>query len=328
MELDVSVAYVGYLLNRMSMDISSEHMMLYAFNQSRNFDSREFIDGLQFLKDKDIFDHVDRRPVVKANLKGSNDTNFFNSRNFYGDNDEGPKKPCLMVPKEEGSSERIQVRKAKSVHFADSCGLALASVSTLFDCEDDLLAFTNFSRSKDPVARNSFPSFKNKRNFESRKKSKFLNFVQPVTLPDFQQKILDNKVGLENVVFRDFSIYGTIVVQNLDFEKQVCVRYTSDAWKTNQDAKGVYLPCSSTGRNDTFSFEIHIPGGVEEECLIEFCIRYDTSGGAFWDNNNGQNYRILFHRSRSSSVGGNRGNDDPDGFVLGPAARQFAGYKM
>ncbi len=306
----------------MSVDLGFDRMALFSFKDSHCFDTRNLIDGLQLLKGTKNSDHVDYKNV-RSNLKGSKDTNSFLGRSFQ--DGQKPAKPCLMVPKEEGSNEKIEVRKAKSVHFADTCGLALTSVSTLFDSDDDLFAFTNFSRNRGLAERNSFPSIKNhKQQKPLKQRSKFVNFVQPVTLPDFQQKLTTNNVGLENVVFREFSVYGTIVVTNLDFEKQVFVRYTTDGWKTNQDAKGIHVPGSSTGRTDTFSFEIPIPSGSSEECNIEFCIRYETSSGCHWDNNSGQNYKILFYRSKSCSVE----QDDPDGFILGPASQRFAGYKM
>ncbi len=319
------VDHEGWLFREqeMSINISSERMALFAFNDSHCLDSRDLIEGLQFTKDKLKLDEVDFKNA-RGNLKGSKDTSILGKKSSKdGLSENAPVKPCLMVPKGVDTDEKMEVRKAKSVHFADSCGLALTSVSTLFDSDDDLFNFKNFTRNKGLAERNSFPTFKKGTQFDKRQRSKLLNFVQPVTLPDYHQKLSSNKVGLENVVMREFSVYGTIVVMNLDFQKNVFVRYTTDAWQTNFDAKGVHLPGSSTGRTDTFSFEIPV-SGTGSEHNIEFCVGYETPSDSFWDNNNGQNYRILFHRKRSESAK----KDESEGFVLGPASQRFAGYNM
>eukprot|EP00794_Sanderia_malayensis_P005648 gene5648-6344_t len=314
----------------MSVNLPAERTY-FAYNDSHCFDTRDLIEGLQILKDKldQNSDHIDFRNA-RPILKGSKDTNSFLGKTFE-DKQKGvlPTKPCLMVPKEEGSDEKVEVRKAKSVHFADSCGRPLASVSTLFDSDDDLFAFANFNRNRGPADRNSFPALNKipqqaKKGSTWRQRSRLLNFVQPVTLPNFYEKWSTNSVCLENVVFREFSIYGTIVVMNLDFEKQVVLRYTTDGWKTNLDAKGVHVPGSSTGKSDTFSFEVTVPPGSSEEWTIEFCIKYETSSGCYWDNNNGDNYRVLFCRSKSCSLD----QTDTDGFVIGPASQRYAGYQM
>ena len=312
----------------MSVDFSEKHMALFQFNEKHSLGSRQLIEGLQLLKDKSRVDEFDGR-AVRPNLKGSKDTNeiIWKPAQFDGIKSDTPIKPCLFVPKEEGSSERVEVRKAKSVHFADSCGLALTSVATLFDNEEDLFAFKNFSRSRGFADRNSYPSFGNKkREFKDKQKSKLLNFVQPVTLPDFHEKLATNNVSLENVVLREFSIFGTVAVKNLDYEKNVYLRYTINNWKSCQNAQGVYVTGSSTGRSDTFSFEIPMTD-VTEECNVEFCVCFETKSGSFWDNNNNQNYKVLFHpsaTSRSCPIV----RDDPDGFALGSTSRRFAGFNM
>lgn len=304
----------------MSFDFSEKHLAIFRFNEHHKFGSRELIDSLQFSKDKGLDALCGKIP--QPNLKGSKDTNDFiwkNPRNLQ--RDDQPVKSCLMIPKEEGSMEKIQVRKAKSVHFADSCGLALTSVATLFDNEEELFAFKNFSRSRGLVDRNSFPMI-GKNKTVNKKKSKIVNFVQPVTLPNFQQRVADHKVSLENVVLREYSIFGTVCVANLDFHKNVIVRYTFNQWQSCHDAKGIYVSGTSTGKTDTFSFEVPISG--VEGLNVEFCVCFETKEGSFWDNNNGQNYKVLFYPSKLANLA----HDNTDGFVLTPKSPQFAGMNV
>lgn len=295
----------------MSVDYRDKSLAFFQFNDHQMFGSRELINGLQFNKGR-YLDDIDGN-ATQPNLNGSKDKSEIIWKNpLCHPRDDQPVKPCLMLPKEEGSDEKIQVRKAKSVHFADSCGLALTSVATLFDNEEELFAFKNFSRSRGLFERKSFPLLKKSKSVE-KKKSKLQNFVQPVTLPNFQQQICDNKVRLENVVLREYSIFGTICVANLDFNKNVFVRYTFDSWQSSKDATGVYLSGTSTGKTDTFSFEIPISGDGDG-LNVELCVCFETRDCSFWDNNNGQNYKILFYPSRQS----NHINDGTDGFILAP----------
>ena len=305
----------------MSIDFSEKHLTLFQFNDHHRFESRELIDGLQLNKDK-VVDEVNQK-VARPFVKGSKDTNeIFWKNPLEPYRDELPMKSCLMVPKEEGSTEKIEVRKAKSVHFADSCGLALTSVATLFDNEEELFAFKNFCRNRGLVGRNSFPSFGKPKTVEKRK-SKFLNFVQPVSLPNFRQLVLNNKVSLESVVLREYSIFGTVCVANIDFHKNIFLRYTVDKWKSSKDAKGAYVSGTSTGKTDTFSFEIPM-SGHGDGLIVEFCVCFETKDGSFWDNNNSQNYKILFYQSKVLSVS----HENIDGFVLPPKSPQFAGMNV
>lgn len=87
---------------------------------------------------------------------------------------------------------------------------------------------------------------------------------------------------------------GTVQVRNVSFEKSVCVRITFDAWRSHQDVAGVYLNnvygCPDI---DTFSFSVLVPESLGPPGLVEFCIQYQAGDQTFWDNNRGENYRLL-----------------------------------
>ena len=87
------------------------------------------------------------------------------------------------------------------------------------------------------------------------------------------------------------TIRGTIRVVNLDFNKKVIVRYTTDDWKSTSDTIGVYLSGSCDGFSDKFNFAIdyaNISGMVGRR--LQFCLKYECAGNDYWDNNNGRNY--------------------------------------
>jgi len=129
---------------------------------------------------------------------------------------------------------------------------------------------------------------------------------------------------------RPAALYGSVLVRNISFEKQVALRFTLDDWETTSevlckhasslsqlpppfprsrtvgDAIG-QLANGESGpqefRWDRFSFVIHLE--LYEQKLTEhnvvFVGRFTAPGaGEWWDNNNGQNYRVSFKRPPSS----------------------------
>jgi len=63
------------------------------------------------------------------------------------------------------------------------------------------------------------------------------SFHQPVAMPDFFDRIRDQKVLLENAYVGDggLCIKGTVRVKNMDFHKSVYVRFSYDDWNSFQD---------------------------------------------------------------------------------------------
>lgn len=124
-------------------------------------------------------------------------------------------------------------------------------------------------------------------------------------------------VMLENVHLprvRPLELSGTVLVRNIAFGKDVCVRYSLDDWHTTSEVKAAYrgslpfLPAPfKSGRDspqasqaqgrtwDRFGFKVSIddlqlrPG----ERTVWLAIRYNVAGGEYWDNNLGANYKIV-----------------------------------
>ncbi|XP_040009247.1 protein phosphatase 1, regulatory subunit 3Da isoform X2 [Xiphias gladius] len=82
---------------------------------------------------------------------------------------------------------------------------------------------------------------------------------QPGDQPGFLHRLREQKVCLERVLCFELGVIGITQVINLDFEKDVTARYP-------------FLQ----------------PGAV-----LEFAIQYKVCGADYWDNNNGENYKLV-----------------------------------
>ena len=123
-------------------------------------------------------------------------------------------------------------------------------------------------------------------------------FNQPGVSPKFFDRLRDQKVSLENSYMGQgqCSLQGTIRVQNLAFEKQVSVRYTTNEWMNSTDVKARYVPGSCDGFSDNFRFVLDLPE-LSIGQRLQFCVRYESGSGQskseYWDNNDGKNF--VFH---------------------------------
>ncbi|MBN3298417.1 PPR3A phosphatase, partial [Amia calva] len=172
----------------------------------------------------------------------------------------------------------------RKVSFADAFGLDLVSVKE-FDTWD--VPIKSFSDSPEGEAH----------DFEEYFLSSW--FTLPSSHYELMQKVYDQKVELESIEFLPglTSMKGVIRVLNVSFKKLVYVRMTLDAWNSFYDLLAEYIPGSSDGETDQFSFKIClVPPYQKEGAKIEFCIRYETSAGTFWANNNGANYTLCCNK--------------------------------
>lgn len=187
------------------------------------------------------------------------------------------------VPDLKNASPSSGNRSSKSVHFADTKGLALTSTS-FFDKEN--LSPTE-SRKK------MFTYLKDNKQREAGLPAKLLNFKSAVSYEDVLARLGRQNVCLEKIVCNSFGIYGRIQVWNLAFEKEVCVRYTFDAWQTFLDHYANHIPGSSSAKTDTFFFHLRPPQTTAAR-KMEFAICYKVCDEEFWDNNHGDNYRLVY----------------------------------
>lgn len=176
-------------------------------------------------------------------------------------------------------------RRKKMVRFADVMGLDLESVRHVMNQEQ-------------PPRIPASAMADLRIGMEDERKdmgSRYLDicFPQPGALENFTQKVMANKLCLENCIITDLSITGFVRVANIGFHKVVRIRYSINNWVTFYDVMASYVQKSCDGPTDRFSFTIVAPATVGPGSRIEFCISYTVNDTVYWDNNDGQNYVIL-----------------------------------
>lgn len=118
---------------------------------------------------------------------------------------------------------------------------------------------------------------------------------------DFLNRLCAQSVCLQQVVCSEQGITGTIQVLNLAYEKEVTVHYSFTNWRTHTDTTAVWVSSGNCGdcnspETDTFRFRLPVPPFIlEPGAILEFAICYHVKGSDYWDNNNGQNYKLSCH---------------------------------
>lgn len=196
----------------------------------------------------------------------------------------------------------LRRKKTKTVVFADSRGLALATVHVYNECEDEALSEL-LTEIEGAAAGLHLADIKDSADCGS---CLVLAFTQPAAdYLDLRSRLKAQQVCLETCSVQAHLLSGTVQVRNICFEKSVWVRITFDSWCSFQDVRCQYLNnvygCPDT---DTFSFSIALPELLKPSGKVEFCIRYQTQDKTFWDNNLGNNYRLATadRNSRSTAV--------------------------
>ncbi|XP_042337989.1 protein phosphatase 1 regulatory subunit 3C-B-like [Plectropomus leopardus] len=192
-------------------------------------------------------------------------------------------------------------RTKKSVVFADSRGLALTTVHVFNEADDDVLTELQFHLMEIEGAAARL-HLGDDTDAADRGSGLVLDFTQPVAdYLDLRNRLKAQQVCLETCSLQEHLLSGTVQVRNLCFDKSVSVRITFDSWRSFKDIPCLYLNnvygCPDT---DTFSFSVSLPEVLEPSNMVEFCIQYQTQDHTFWDNNHGNNYRLVNPNSSST----------------------------
>ncbi|KAK9516375.1 hypothetical protein VZT92_024310 [Zoarces viviparus] len=126
-----------------------------------------------------------------------------------------------------------------------------------------------------------------------------LTFSLPLSTEELFVRVRDQKMELETIELLPGTtiLKGVIRVLNISFNKAVYVRTTLDTWSSHFDLLAEYMPGTSDSLTDRFSFKLTlVPPFGEQGARVEFCLRYETSVGTFWANNNDRNYVLFCHR--------------------------------
>ncbi|XP_008827633.1 protein phosphatase 1 regulatory subunit 3A isoform X2 [Nannospalax galili] len=178
---------------------------------------------------------------------------------------------------------------SRKVSFADSLGFSLVSIKE-FDCWDLPSVSTDFDLRKDV--------------FHTEEYVLSPSFDLPSSKEDLMKQLKVQKAMLESTEYLPGStcMKGIIRVLNISFEKLVYVRMSLDDWHTHYDILAEYVPNSCDGETDQFSFKISlVPPYQKDGSKVEFCIRYETSVGTFWSNNNGTNYILICQKKKQEA---------------------------
>jgi len=133
------------------------------------------------------------------------------------------------------------------------------------------------------------------RRVTSDDEKKRLLVMEVVNMP--QRLTMDVDVMLEDLTLsKEATMCGHVKVKNLAFQKSVAVRFTLDRWQTTSEVSAKYEQSLAHGIFDRFSFVIRlhdILSKIEDKTLF-MAIRYAVNGREIWDNNGGQNYKVVF----------------------------------
>ncbi|NXG59267.1 PPR3A phosphatase, partial [Hemiprocne comata] len=175
----------------------------------------------------------------------------------------------------------------RKVSFADAFGFDLVSVK-----EFDMWDIPNTGHNED-IDDEVFPQ---EEYFFSQL------FMLPASQEELLHKVREQKVLLESVMFLPgiTCMNGIIRVLNVSFEKRVYVRMTLNNWLSYCDILAEFMPNSCGSETDQFCFKISLmPPYQKDGAKVEFCIRYETSVGTFWANNDDKNYTLICHKKET-----------------------------
>lgn len=94
------------------------------------------------------------------------------------------------------------------------------------------------------------------------------------------------------------TLSGAARVFDLAYQKVVSVRYSTDGWATSHEVGATW-----TSANDWSFKAAGIAKGKPLPSAVEFAVRYQVGGQEFWDNNHGQNYRLLLEPAFQPNTG-------------------------
>uniref|UniRef100_A0A8C5TZY2 Protein phosphatase 1 regulatory subunit 3A n=1 Tax=Malurus cyaneus samueli TaxID=2593467 RepID=A0A8C5TZY2_9PASS len=196
-----------------------------------------------------------------------------------------PRRRNSSVSEEEEADTPTSI--SRKVSFADAFGFDLVSVK-----EFDIWEFPNTGQ-EDDVEDEVFPQ---EEYFFSQQ------FTLPASQEELLQKVREQKVALESVLLLPgvTCMNGIVRVLNVSFQKQVYVRMTLNNWLSYYDILAEFMPNSCGGETDQFCFKISlVPPYQKDGVKVEFCIRYETSVGIFWANNDDKNYTLICHKKET-----------------------------
>lgn len=191
---------------------------------------------------------------------------------------------------------KVQKSKKKKLSFADDHGQPLFTEKIIREMPHEPPSIRTDQLDRFVERLNLTLPLKNtdSENVTSKKAFAF-GFKQPMSnYLAFKLKLESNNIALENIVCRNRSILGTIKVRNVCFEKSVFVRMTFDSWRSHVDISAKHMKNAYEGNlQDTFKFTTNVPKTYNPKDSIEFCICFQAGIHSHWDNNDGENFKMI-----------------------------------
>ncbi|XP_030625689.1 protein phosphatase 1 regulatory subunit 3G [Chanos chanos] len=207
-------------------------------------------------------------------------------------------KSLPAYPEQASLFNEISQNCRKRVKFADALGLNLASVKHFSTTEDPEIPSTVLNRLK------SFPPQQDREFLSdlcgSFKSTLTMNrliptFKMPVESRDFETRVKQYYIALENITITEFDVRGQIRALILgSTKKEVGVRYTFNEWLSFVDAQAIPLPSEDNVVGERFSFTMYTPPFLDPNAYVHFAVYSRTDDCEFWDNNEGKNYSLKY----------------------------------
>uniref|UniRef100_A0A8C6WGS1 CBM21 domain-containing protein n=1 Tax=Neogobius melanostomus TaxID=47308 RepID=A0A8C6WGS1_9GOBI len=191
-----------------------------------------------------------------------------------------PRRKTSLDEEDSDISEPPSLSGSRRVSFADAVGLSLVQIKEFGKWDVPQLPdfLDNISKDQEEYFISPF------------------NFTLSLSSEEIAAKVTDHKVELERIELLPGTtiLKGVIRVLNISFTKAVYVRTSLDNWVSHFDLLSEYIPGSSEGQTDSFSFKLTlVPPFAEQGARVDFCLRYETPCGTFWTNNSNRNYVII-----------------------------------
>lgn len=107
---------------------------------------------------------------------------------------------------------------------------------------------------------------------------------------EFYERVRRDAVVVELLDHKADRVTGYVSVRNDAPEKNVIARYSTDGWKTYEEAEAIWVESVEEQNCDKFRFEIFALG---YSYTVHLAVRYEVLDQQYWDNNSNSNYEVV-----------------------------------
>ncbi|XP_071017938.1 protein phosphatase 1 regulatory subunit 3D-like [Oncorhynchus clarkii lewisi] len=184
----------------------------------------------------------------------------------------------------------------RQVRFVDSLGLKLEEVKVFSKGEEPWIPPHVFSRLLMSAEMNS-----------GRSLELSLPYFKPCfpentgSQPGFVKRLVEQMVSLDQVLCSELGIIGKVQVLNLAFNKEVTIHYSFTNWRSSAETRACWVATLHRDQmegpeSDVFRFRLPVPPFILlPGAQLEFAVCYRVMGAEYWDNNDGNNYKLSCH---------------------------------